>query len=83
MPYDARPESEGGNKGIDERFSRKAPSGQFRVIGVDTVDGGDWVQGDRDTLEEARKLAKKKGGEMTMMHIYDDDGRHLGNAGTF
>ena len=40
MPYDPRPVSEGGNRGIDEQFSRKAPKGEFRVIGVDTFDGG-------------------------------------------
>lgn len=83
MPYDPRPVSEGGNKGIDERFSRQAPAGKFRVIGVDTFDGGDWVQGDRDTLKEARKLAKKEGGNMTKMHIYNDKGEHKGEAGTF
>jgi hypothetical protein len=83
MPYDPRPVSEGGNKGIDECFSRQAPTGKFRVIGVDTFDGSDWVQGDCDTLAEARELANKKGGEMTMMHIYNDQGKHMGNAGIF
>ena len=36
MPYDPRPVSQGGNAGIDEQFSRNAPEGKFRVIGVDT-----------------------------------------------
>lgn len=83
MPYDARPVSQGGNRGIDERFSRSAPKGKFRVIGVDTFDGGDWVQGDFDTKEAALAVAQAKGGEMTKMHVYDDTGRHIGNAGTF
>jgi hypothetical protein len=83
MPYDPRKVSEGGNRGIDEEFSRKAPPGKFRIIGVDTFDGGDWVQGDCDTIEEARELAAEKGGTMTKMHIYNDEGRHVGEAGTF
>lgn len=83
MPYDPRPVSEGGNRGIDERFSRNAPQGQFRVIGVDTFDGGDWVQGDFPTLESALACAREKGGEMTKMHVYDDTGKHVGEAGRF
>lgn len=83
MQYDPRPVSEGGNCGIDEEFSRKAPKGKFRVIGVDTFDGGDWVQGDFDTLEKAKEIADEKGGTMTKMHVYDDNGRHVYDAGTF
>jgi hypothetical protein len=83
MPYDPRPVSEGGNRGIDETFSRAAPKGKFRVIGVDTFDGGDWVQGDFDTKEAAIAEAQKRGGEMTKMHVYDDKGRHVADAGRF
>lgn len=83
MPYDPRPVSQGGNRGIDERFTRAAPKGKYRVIGVDTFDGGDWVQGDFATREEALSVAQSKGGEMTVMHVYDDNGRHVGRAGTF
>ncbi|MDX9913968.1 MAG: hypothetical protein RBS77_05310 [Candidatus Moranbacteria bacterium] len=83
MPYDPRPVSEDGNRGIDEYFSRQAPAGKFRVIGVDTFDGEDWVQGDCNTFTEACELAKEKGGKMTMMHVYNDQGEHMGNAGTF
>lgn len=83
MPYDPRPSSQGGNRGIDGLFSRKAPTGKFRVIGVDTFDGGDWLQGDCDTLDQAIALAKTKGGEMTKMHVYDDCGNHKFDAGTF
>ena len=61
----------------------KAPAGKFRVVGVDTFDGDDWVQGDFDTQEEALNVANEKGGTMTKMHVYDDKGRHLGEAGTF
>lgn len=83
MPYDPRPESQGGNAGIDETFSRNAPKGKFRVVGVDTFDGSDWVQGDFDTLNEACQCAREKGGEMTMMHVYNDKGEHMDEAGTF
>lgn len=85
MPYDPRPTSEGGNRGIDERFTRKAPKGQFRVIGVDTFDGGDWVSGDFATLGAARAHAREKtrGEQMLKMHIYDDLGKHQGEDGSF
>ena len=82
MPYDPRPVSEGGNSGIDERFSRKAPSGKFRVVMVDTFDGTDSVVGDY-TLRGAQRVAKKKGGEMTKMYIYNDKGKCVGETGTF
>lgn len=83
MPYDDRPVSQGGNRGIGEEFSQQAPAGKFRVVGVDTFDGTDWLQGDFDTLEQATEVANKKGGEMTKMHVYDDTGKHLHEAGTF
>ncbi len=83
MPYDPRPVSEGGNRGIDEIFSRVAPAGKFRVIGVDTFDGGDWHQGDCDTVEEACKLAKDHGGSMTRMYVYNDSGVCKSQAGIF
>lgn len=85
MPYDPRPVSQGGNAGIDETFSRKAPAGKFRVIGVDTFDGDDWVEGDFDTVNLARAHAAKKtaGEQMLKMHIYNDQGIHVAAAGTF
>lgn len=83
MPYDPRPVSQGGNRGMGETFGHVPPKGKFRVIGVDTFDGGDWVQGDFDTKEEALACARAKGGNMTKMHVYDDTGRHIGDAGTF
>lgn len=83
MPYDPRPVSKGGNRGAGELFLLRAPEGKFRVVGVDTFDGGDWVQGDFDTRDEALAVAKEKGGEMTRMYVYDDAGHRLGHAGTF
>ncbi len=81
MPYDPRPVSQGGNRGIDEQFSQHAPEGKFRVIGVDTLDGSDWVSGDFDTLEQAKKHANREGGTMLMVYVYDDQGRQLHKAG--
>ena len=85
MPYDPRTVSQGGNAGIDETFSRKAPAGKFRVVGVDTFDGGDWVEDDFDTIELAREHIKEQtsGQQMLKMHIYNDQGHHVGDAGTF
>jgi hypothetical protein len=85
MPYDPRPRSRGGNRGIDEDFSRQAPKGKFRVVGVDTFDGDDWVEGDFDTLAQAQKHANErtKGEQVLKMHVYDDTGTHRHDAGTF
>lgn len=85
MPYDPRPESQGGNRGIDERFSR-VPDGdknQYRVVGVDTFDGGDWVYGDFTDLEEAVTFANSKGGAMLRVYVYDIDGVCVHSAGSF
>jgi len=83
MPYDPRPVSEGGNAGIGETFSREAPPGKFRLVCVDTFDGGDWVQGDFDTIEAAMAEAKKHNTEMMRIYVYDDTGRCLDGMGTF
>jgi hypothetical protein len=61
----------------------RAPEGKFRVIGVDTFDRTDWVEGDFDTLEEALARARTAGGVMLRTHVYNDQGRHMGDAGTF
>lgn len=83
MPYDPRLVSEGGNRGVGELFTHAAPKGKFRVIGVDTFDGGDWVQGDFPTKAKAMKEANEHGGQMTLMHVFDDKGIQVGRAGTF
>jgi hypothetical protein len=61
----------------------KAPQDKFRVVGVDTFDNTDWVEGDYDTYGEAKKIAAEKGGAMLKTHVYDDEGRHLFDGGTF
>ncbi len=85
MPYDARRISKGGNRGIDEMFSRSAPKGKFRLIGVDTFDGGDWVVGDYKSLSTAREIANSEtvGKQMIKMYIYDDTGKCHPSGGSF
>ena len=85
MLYDSRPTSVGGNRGIDYDFSRKAPKGQYRIIGVDTFDGTDWIEGDYKTLVEAYDIAEAnvKGAVMLKMYIYNDKGEYLIDTGTF
>ena len=64
---------------------RKAPAGKFRVIGVDTFDGTDWVCGDYPTNEEAVAFADEKGrgAKMLKLHVFDDQGTHMHEAGSF
>jgi hypothetical protein len=73
------------NAGIDVDFSRQAPPGKFRLVSVDTFDGTDSVDGDFDTLEEAREAAAKisAGQDMCMTHIYDDHGNHVEEGGDY
>lgn len=61
----------------------KAENGNFRVIGVDTFDSTDWIEGDFDTKEKAFKKANEMGGTMLKTHVYDDKGNHLYDAGRF
>ena len=59
-----------------------APRGKYRVVGVDTFASEDWVEDDFDNVEDAIERADEKGGSMTLMHVYDDAGNHLHQAGT-
>ena len=61
----------------------KAPKGKFRVVGVDTFAHEDWIVGDFADEKTAIETAKAKGGVMTKMHVYDDRGHHLAQAGSF
>ena len=83
MPYDPRPVSEGGNRGIDEQFSRYAPEGKYRIIGVDTFDGEDWLYKDEESLDEAVKFANQHGSQMNLVYVYDNQGRCVYRAGSF
>lgn len=83
MPYDPRPVSQGGNKGIDETFSRKARKGFHRVVLVDTFDGSDCKLGDRKSREDAVKLAQAHEGTMSKAYVYDDKGKCVYEGGKF
>ena len=68
-----------------EMPTRTAPAGKFRVIAVDTFDKTDWVSGDFDDLGSAQTHIRRetRGKQMLRMHIYDDQGRHVGDGGAF
>jgi hypothetical protein len=83
MPYDPRPVSEGGNRGAGEEFQLKAPKGKFRVISVDTFDGGDCCHGEKNNLNDAIKLAQQHCGTMLKAYVYDDKGRQVWSGGSF
>ena len=61
----------------------KAPPGKYRVVGVDTFDGTDWIDGDYDSEQEARKAARKLGGTMQKSYIYTDEPQLIDSYGTF
>lgn len=65
--------------------ARTARLGMYRVIAVDTFDGTDWVAKDCASLAEAQMYAREEtaGKQMLKMHIYDDQGGHCGDEGTF
>jgi len=56
-----------------------APSGKFRVIGVDTFEGpdADYLIEDADTLADAKKLADANAASMNPTYVYDDKGEHI------
>lgn len=60
----------------------KAPKGKFRVIGVDTFDGGDWIVGDYRDKEEAFKNATVTQ-QMEIRYVYNDKGQRIYKQGTF
>ena len=60
------------------------PEPPYNVVGVDTFSNdGDCKLGTYKTLEEAKHCADKKGGNMFKTHVYDKNGRHVYEAGTF
>lgn len=61
----------------------KAPKDKFRVVGVDTFDGTDWVKCDCDTLEEAQEIAQENAGYMLKYYVYNDKAKQLYSAGTY
>lgn len=84
MPFDPRRVSKGGNR-TTTRNDLKAPKGKYRVVLVDTFDGGDCILGNRKSKEKAIELAKKHGDgkQMTLVHVYDDKGKCIHTSGSF
>ena len=63
----------------------KAPSGQYRVIGLGPFDTLTWPSGplckDCETLDEARDLADRNGHLYAWVYVYSDDGEILYETG--
>ena len=63
----------------------KAPSGQYRVIGLSPFDTLSWPSGplwkDCQTLDEARDLADRNGDLYAWVYVYSDAGEILYEAG--
>ena len=85
MPYDPRPVSEGGNRGIDFLFSRNAPLGMYRVVSVDTFDGTDSLERDYKRCGWAKRFCKKRaqGKQMFKIYVFDDQGECVHEEGVF
>jgi hypothetical protein len=62
----------------------RAKPGKYRVVGVDTFEApdADYLIGDVDSLDAAKKLAKKHGGVMNPVYVYDDKGKMLHTTGS-
>ena len=66
----------------------RSTSGKFKVIGIDKFDGGDWVQGEYNSAEEALEEARKLTAEAmesashysiaTVYYAYSPKGEYLG-----
>lgn len=55
----------------------KANPGKFRVIGIDTFDYTDWIEGDFDTIDEAIVKTNTIKGNFTNTYIFDDKGNKI------
>lgn len=82
MPYDPRHESEGGNRSTANK-DLKAPKGKFRVVCVDTFDGGDYIKGDYKDKQKAFDAALGSSGTMAISYVYDDKGNRVYKSGSF
>jgi hypothetical protein len=64
----------------------QAPTGKFRVVGVDTFEPpgeGSYVIGDYAALGKATSIARAKGSTMNVTYVYNDAGKVLARFGTF
>ena len=59
-------------------------NGNFFVIGVDTLDKSDWLIGHFKTEKEALMKAEEEvGAQMSKVHVYNPEGKHIKDFGTF
>ena len=60
-----------------------APAGMYRVVGVDTFNGPtvDYLIGDFPDKKQAVATAKRRGGDMNPVYVYDDEGRLVASFG--
>lgn len=65
-------------------LDRKAPTGQFRVIGVDTFEGptSEYLIRDCTDLMKAMRLARERGGIMNPVYVFDSEGKMIFSTGT-
>ena len=65
----------------------RAPKGQYRVIGLDSVDTLTWASGplwkDCETFDEALDLAASNNELYLWIYIYNDNGEILHEAGCY
>jgi hypothetical protein len=82
VPYNPEHVSKGGNRSTVNK-DLKAPVGKYRVVSVDTFDGGDYVVGDYKDKKEAFKVAGEKSGTMCIAYVFNSRGEKIYKAGTF
>jgi len=64
-------------------ITHTAPKSKFRIIGYDSFDNDQWKVGDYATLDEAKKEANKRGGQMTIMYVHNDKGEIVHRSGSY
>ena len=70
----------------EKRSEKELREEEAKIAGiVDTFNNEDWVQGDCDSLPQAKELAEKEvaGKQMLKMYAYDEHGRLLHDCGSF
>jgi hypothetical protein len=59
------------------REEKKAPSGQFRVIGETRMGDDQWIEKDFDSENEALRYARENINSTQNMRVYDDTGKQI------
>ena len=61
----------------------KARKGRFLVMGFDSFDMEYFRVSEHTKLKKATEVADSKGGSMTLMYVFDDQGKKCCTRGTF